>query len=144
MGIESIVRMTGVQNYQSQTVVASTTQESADGSRTGDSAENAMAAVASSAVVVPQPADKQPASQDTEHKDASTGSSSMKEAKDIVKVLNKNTVAEFGYNEPTHMYTIKIKDKDSGKVLREIPSDDTLKMFAKALELAGIAIDEKR
>lgn len=144
MGIESIIRITGTQNYQSQVATAVSASESTDNSKTDDPSKDAM--VATSGTVAPmQPADqKLSGNKDAEKGEEPTGSSSLKGAKDVVKVLNKNTVAEFGYNEPTHMYTIKIKDKDTGKVLREIPSDDTLKMFAKALELAGIAIDEKR
>ena len=38
---------------------------------------------------------------------------SIKELKDIQKVINRNTIAEFGYNEPTNRITIKIKDKSS-------------------------------
>lgn len=69
---------------------------------------------------------------------------SIKELKDIQKVINRNTIAEFGYNEPTNRITIKIKDKDTDEVIKEIPSDKALEMLAKAWELAGILVDEKR
>lgn len=69
---------------------------------------------------------------------------SIKELKDIQKVINRNTIAEFGYNEPTNRITIKIKDKDTDEVIKEIPSEKALEMFAKAWELAGILVDEKR
>jgi flagellar protein FlaG len=64
--------------------------------------------------------------------------------KDIRKVLNNNTIAEFGYNEPTNRITIKIKDKDTDEVIKEIPSEKALEMLAKAWELAGIIVDERR
>ena len=63
---------------------------------------------------------------------------------DIQKVINRNTIAEFGYNEPTNRITIKIKDKDTDEVIKEIPSEKALEMLAKAWELAGILVDEKR
>ena len=66
------------------------------------------------------------------------------ELKDIQKVINRNTIAEFGYNEPTNRITIKIKDKDTDEVIKEIPSEKALEMLAKAWELAGILVDEKR
>ena len=69
---------------------------------------------------------------------------SIKELKDIQKVINRNTIAEFGYNEPTNRITIKIKDKDTAEVIKEIPSEKALEMLAKAWELAGILVDEKR
>ena len=69
---------------------------------------------------------------------------SIKELKDIQKVINRNTIAEFGYNEPTNRITIKIKDKDIDEVIKEIPSEKALEMLAKAWELAGILVDEKR
>lgn len=68
----------------------------------------------------------------------------IKELKDIQKVINRNTIAEFGYNEPTNRITIKIKDKDTDEVIKEIPSEKALEMLAKAWELAGILVDEKR
>ena len=66
---------------------------------------------------------------------------SIKELKDIQKVINRNTIAEFGYNEPTNRITIKIKDKDTDEVIKEIPSEKALEMLAKAWELAGILVD---
>lgn len=68
----------------------------------------------------------------------------MKDIKDINKIINNNTVAEFGYNEPTRRITIKIKDKETDEVIKEIPSEKALEMLAKAWELAGLMVDEKR
>lgn len=65
-------------------------------------------------------------------------------SKDINKMINKNTVAEFGYHEATHRITIKIKDKNTNEVIKEIPSEKALEMLEKAWELAGIMVDEKR
>ena len=67
----------------------------------------------------------------------------LADVKDISKVLNSNTVAEFGVYEPMNRITIKIKDKETGEVLKEIPSEKMLKMFTKACELAGLLVDEK-
>lgn len=43
----------------------------------------------------------------------------MKDMSEINKIINRNTVAEFGYNEPTNRITIKIKDRDTDEVIRE-------------------------
>ena len=68
----------------------------------------------------------------------------MKDVNEINKLINRNTVAEFGYNEPTNRITIKIKDKETDEVIKEIPSEKALEMLAKVWELAGILVDEKR
>ena len=63
---------------------------------------------------------------------------------DINRKLNNNTVAEFGYHDETNRVTIKIVDKDTKETIKEIPPEKTLDLIAKAWELAGILIDEKR
>ncbi|MBQ4283175.1 MAG: flagellar protein FlaG [Lachnospira sp.] len=68
----------------------------------------------------------------------------MKDVAELNKLINRKTIAEFGYNEPTNRITIKIKDKETDEVIKEIPSDKALEMLAKAWELAGILVDEKR
>lgn len=65
-------------------------------------------------------------------------------AKEVNKKINRNTIAEFGYNEPTNRFTIKIKDKDTQEIIKEIPSEEALKLLEKAWEIAGILVDEKR
>ena len=69
---------------------------------------------------------------------------SLKDVADISKIVNNNTIAEFSYNEPTKRIAIKIKDKETNEVIKEIPSEKALEMLAKAWELAGIMVDEKR
>lgn len=67
--------------------------------------------------------------------------------KKAVENLNKqmaNSEAVFGIHEKTNRVTIKIVDKDTKKVIKELPPEKTLDMIAKAWELAGILVDEKR
>ena len=67
--------------------------------------------------------------------------------KKAVEQLNKNmshSEAIFGIHEATNRVTIKIIDKDTKKVLKEIPPEKTLDMIAKVWELAGLMVDEKR
>lgn len=63
---------------------------------------------------------------------------------DINKKINANTTAEYGYHDKTNTVIIKIVDKDSNKVIREYPAEETLDMIAKVWELAGMFLDEKR
>lgn len=62
---------------------------------------------------------------------------------DINKKINPNTIAEYGYHEATNKVTIKIVDKDTDKVIKEYPAEETLDMIAKVWELAGMFLDEK-
>lgn len=67
----------------------------------------------------------------------------MKQAiSDINKRLN-NTEAVFGVHEATNRVTIRIIDKSSKEVIKELPPEKTLDMIAKVWELAGLLVDEK-
>ena len=71
------------------------------------------------------------------------------EIKSAISHANKhahfgNTSAQFSYHEKTKRISVKIFDKDTNEVIREIPPEETLDMIAKMYELAGIMIDEKR
>ncbi len=62
---------------------------------------------------------------------------------DINKKINNNTIAEYGFHEKTGRVTIKIVDKESEKVIKEYPAEETLDMIAKVWELAGMFLDKK-
>ena len=72
---------------------------------------------------------------------------SNEQIRKAVEQLNKNmshSEAVFGIHEKTNRITIKIVDKKTKEVIREFPPEETLDMIAKAWELAGILVDEKR
>ena len=72
---------------------------------------------------------------------------SAEQIKKAVEQLNKNmphSEAIFGIHEATNRLTIKIVDKDTKEVIKELPPEKTLDMIAKVWELAGIIIDERR
>ena len=67
--------------------------------------------------------------------------------KKAVEDINKkavNSEAIFGIHEATNRVTIKIVDKDTKKVIKELPPEKTLDMIAKVSEMAGLMVDEKR
>ncbi len=64
-----------------------------------------------------------------------------------VSEINKKangTEAIFGIHDKTNRVTIKIVDKETKKVIREYPPEETLDMIAKVWELAGLMVDEKK
>ena len=60
------------------------------------------------------------------------------------KMFNQNSEAVFGIHEKTNRVTIKIVDKSSKKVIKELPPEKTLDMIARVWEMAGILVDEKK
>lgn len=64
-----------------------------------------------------------------------------------VEKLNErmsHSEAVFGIHEKTNRLTIKIVDKETKEVIKELPPEKTLDMIAKAWELAGLLVDERR
>ncbi len=55
-----------------------------------------------------------------------------------------NTNAQFTYHEKTKRISIKIFDKETNELIKEIPPEETLEMISKMWELAGLLVDEKR
>lgn len=148
MGIE-VNGVAAASSYQSQTSQAAKPVSQVGGASTATDkgnevvADTAKSAVSSVAVAVGQASESEKNGNNDAQKEQQK-QASMADVKDIRKVLNNNTIAEFGYNEPTNRITIKIKDKDTNEVIKEIPSEKALEMLAKAWELAGIMVDERR
>ena len=69
---------------------------------------------------------------------------SIRRAVDNINKNLKNSEAVFGIHEKTNRVTIKIVDKETKEVIKELPPEKTLDMISKVWELAGLLIDEKR
>ena len=74
---------------------------------------------------------------------------SKKTIKNAIENTNKKLVStdrkfEFSINEETNDVIIRVINKETDEVIREIPSEKILDMVAKMMELAGLFIDEKR
>lgn len=54
-----------------------------------------------------------------------------------------NSEMKFGIHEKTNRVTIKIVDKGTDEVIKEIPPEKTLDMIAKCMEIAGVLVDER-
>lgn len=55
-----------------------------------------------------------------------------------------HTRLSFKYHEDTNRISITVTDSDTDEVIREIPPEKTLDMLAKAWEMAGLLVDERR
>ena len=72
---------------------------------------------------------------------------SQEQLRKAVDEMNKNLAnseAIFGFHDKTNRVTIKIVDKTTKKVIKELPPEKTLDMIAKVWDMAGILVDEKR
>lgn len=51
--------------------------------------------------------------------------------------------AKFGVHEKTNRITIKLVDRDTQEIIKEIPPEKTLDLLAKRMELAGVMVDAR-
>lgn len=58
-------------------------------------------------------------------------------------IQGPNTGFEMSVHKATNTISIKVLDKDTGEVIREIPPEKTLDLVAKFMEINGILIDER-
>jgi flagellar protein FlaG len=68
----------------------------------------------------------------------------IKKAVDEINKKANNSEAIFGIHEATNRVTIKLVDKETKEVIKELPPEKTLDMIAKVWEMAGLLVDEKR
>jgi flagellar protein FlaG len=82
--------------------------------------------------------------QETEEQIQADNEKIRKTISEMTKKMSPNAEAVFGIHDKTNRVTIKMVDKDTKKVIKEFPPDETLDMIAKIWEIAGIMVDEKR
>lgn len=145
MGIESIGSAVAAQTYPSSSVKPVTEPVSVKANVETSASSQSTALNQPVAVGQAAASDQKEKYGDTDGKKQSNeNTATMKDVNEINKLINQNTIAEFGYNEPTNRITIKIKDKETDEVIKEIPSEKALEMLAKVWELAGLLVDERR
>ncbi len=89
--------------------------------------------------------------QETDNKDLMNKKSIeeiKKELQHLTEQLNReisplNTGLEFKYNDKIDNFSVFVIDKQTDKIIREIPSKDALKLMEKMKELVGMLFDKK-
>lgn len=56
----------------------------------------------------------------------------------------KSTRCEYSYDEDTKRVSIKVFDKESDELIREVPPEESLEVLQKMLEMVGLIVDEQR
>lgn len=74
---------------------------------------------------------------------SSVDNDKIKKAVEKLNAQLPNSEAKFGIHEKTNRIMIKLVDKDTQEVIKEIPPEKTLDMLAKCMEMAGVLVDEK-
>ncbi|CAG7656163.1 flagellar protein FlaG [Paenibacillus allorhizosphaerae] len=64
--------------------------------------------------------------------------------KAVKAVQGPATQLEFSFHKPTKQIMVKVLEKDTGKLIREVPPEKTLDFIASIWKQAGIFVDEKR
>ncbi len=62
----------------------------------------------------------------------------------IKALQGPETMLEVNVHEKTQAIMIKVLNKETKEIIREIPPEQTLEIVAKMMELAGLIIDERR
>ena len=60
------------------------------------------------------------------------------------RLMTTGRQLEYKVHAKTNRVMVKIINSETQEVIREIPPEKTLDIFAKVLELAGLLVDEKR
>jgi len=142
----AIEPLSSAMTYQAQNVQKAETVQKTESGNKEVISEGTQQMVDNTTVAINKTDDREGGASEQQNQQSQQQPSNDK-IKKAVEELNKkmdNSEAVFGIHDKTNRVTIKIVDKDTKKVIKEYPPEKTLDMIAKAWELAGIMVDEKR
>lgn len=142
--------LSSVMTYQVQSAMKTQNAEStnAASSKDGEVVAQGMPQVDNTTAAVSQAELSQGEGKEQGNSQNNSSQANQERIKKVVAQMNKqmmhNEEALFGIHDETNRVTIKIVDKDTKEVIKELPPEKTLDMIAKVWELAGILVDERR
>lgn len=139
MAIESL---NSAMNYQALTVPHITRQNADAGTENKDVAVTEIAKQADNTTAAVAKTEEK--DQGMLGKEQQPNNDQIKSAVDKLNKKMMNSEAIFGIHEGTNRVMIKIINKDTRETIKELPPEKTLDMIAKAWELAGLLVDERR
>lgn len=77
-------------------------------------------------------------------KEKELAQSTLESAMSNMNSRMKKTRCEYDFDDPTNTITVKVYDKDTGDLIREVPPEKSLEAIKKIWEIAGLIVDEKR
>lgn len=144
MAIEAV---NGAISYQSQTYVPPKPTTGSEAGATEGAPQDITVNVDQTTAAVMKTQESDTNGQDGGSRQSADSREGKEQVKKAIAELNKNSQnseVQFGVHEDTNRITLKIVDKDTKEVIKEFPAEKTLDMIAKAWELAGLLVDEKR
>lgn len=133
MSVKGIMKpLGGFQNVEKTTV-------------TNNNDASAVVANATSQLQQPVKVELENGTNEEQPKDRNAEYNAIKNAiNDInAKLKPTRTGCEFTYNEKVNRVSIKLIDKETNEVIKEIPPEDAYKALEKVWEVAGLIVDEK-
>ena len=143
MAIEPI---SSVMTFQAQGSVVQKPQAPAEAEKPENSSAKVMAAVEyvdRTTNVVENAREKGQSNNGEQGQDQQAYHEKIRKAVETLNKKMSNSEAVFGFHEDTNRVTIKIVDKSTKEVIKELPPEKTLDMIARVWEMAGILIDER-
>ena len=143
MAIEPI---SSVMTFQAQGSVVQKPQAPAEAEKPENSSAKVMAAVEyvdRTTNVVENAREKGQSNNGEQGQDQQAYHEKIRKAVETLNNKMSNSEAVFGFHEDTNRVTIKIVDKSTKEVIKELPPEKTLDMIARVWEMAGILFDEK-
>ena len=61
----------------------------------------------------------------------------------INSIQGPTTRLDFSFHEKTNDVIIRVVNKETGEIIREIPPEKTIDIISKLLEIAGLLVDER-
>lgn len=143
----SVEPISSVMTFQAQGSVVQKPQAAAETAKPENSSSVGTAAVEyvdRTTSVVENSKEKGQADNGEQGKDQQAYNERVRKAVESLNKRLSSSEAVFGIHEDTNRVTIKIVDKNTKEVIKELPPEKTLDMIARVWEMAGILVDEKR
>ena len=143
MAIEPLGSMTAVQ-VQTTTKVAQVEPKKVEVNKDVQTLESGATPMMELPNQVVAKAAESNTNQNDNQQDEEKNFENIKKAVENLNKNMKNTSAIYGIHEGTNRVTIKIVDKQTKEVIKELPPEKTLDMISRVWEMAGMLVDEKR
>ncbi len=144
MTVEPISSMMTVQAQGSAVSRTPIPSQTTDAAEVGRQAVQAAERVDSTTGIVENPQQKGLSGNEEQSGKEQASNEQIRKAVEQMNKSMGNSEAIFGVHEDTNRVTIKIVDKQTKEVIKELPPEKTLDMIARIWDMAGLLVDEKR
>ena len=141
MGMEPI---NSISSMQAQTMTRTVSAPKVNKETVDGTAENVTVPKLDNNTVAVAKSQNSNDKQSYENQEQQPNPESIRRAVENINKKLTNSEAVFGIHEKTNRVTIKIVDKETKEVIKELPPEKTLDMISKVWEIAGLLVDEKR